>query len=754
MNDKNNSSGGWRRPTARVAEIAAVLLPIAFFAWLVMAKLWIKPFPSDPLQYLIPAAKDNIAVNWPWLDRIALAVNLRIFCQFVRPAYLAGALCILITNLVTMTALSLWAWRRKGFFAGIMAATLMATSYYFLAFATYIYPDQTVAMYSALAFTVLFWLGDRQKIPAWRVFVCGVFVAMAVLSKITGISALLFFSAYILWKRDWPKAAVYAAGGLAGTILVLSSFAALYGIDCLKTSLESLSGNVSTNMEGNVKCLNCVSYLSVLSSSLYIPVYAALFILAAAYRKKDSRTAMLAGWSSIAIIYFIYTASNRGGVPIPTYIFAAFPMAAAGMAIHLAPSVNIVAGKCHRDILPLRLIYIAVITTGILALMALGFHLGGRWPMVKNFNMSYHYFLPLDVYSYKIKWEYHKLIKAIFILCPIVTILLLVCHEALKKFKALPVLGLAVIVPLWCMMQNGGLARKRAEYYRKQNDFFYDNSAILSKLDAGPHCGIMVEKWRRKPKYERLLRVYNGFFSPLNPNGTKFRFIDDIGNLRYQPGMTVLTDSPNFLAEYPGSTVERKLKDGDGNELTLIKLRKLKPDKSKTITFSAAPKVADAAEPAAISSEIKIIGQSGDFSFSTVGEDGNRRLKINFTGNDTDRKARLLLAIDTPRLLAGKHLRKYDQIVFSARLEKPASGQCGVLFEQRVGREWLVDESVSGTKGVLEHKVIGAINQQANRTECAVSWSPNAAPSSIEIEHLTVDFFNTGNGENHPAASD
>ncbi len=167
-----------------------MLLPLLFYGYTIVNHFWLLPCHRDSVEYLAPAI---FGTSWggyyPWLDRISLAIGLRIWLLIsALPPEQAAAWFILLINASLLGVGMWWATRQAGMRACLMFGALFNVSYLFLLYGSIVYPDQLLALFALLAyiaFSSAYNTGLREEKQAQiSMLVCGLFTAAACFSKI------------------------------------------------------------------------------------------------------------------------------------------------------------------------------------------------------------------------------------------------------------------------------------------------------------------------------------------------------------------------------------------------------------------------------------------------------------------------------------------------------------------------------------------------------------------------------------------
>lgn len=498
----------------KILELSVLFLFLALYVWNISHYFWTLPAPSDPLQYLGPMVWKSTYAYWSWLDRLSLAIGLRIFNIFVPTTYLAGPAYIGFINTLTMLIACRWLYKRQGFLAAVLICVFFNTSLFLLGFATYIYPIQTEAFYALLAF-IAFFADEHSRIYRKRFIFAGIFSAFAIFSKITGIFAAFYFLIYFVCKKEWRGLRDFVIGSFLGTSIVCVLFIALFNIESFNNILYLF---FKSNQWSGRDLNNLISFLDQMLSVKFFPVFISLFVAVSAYKEAISRSLFCFSWANIAIIYFIYTFTHRGGPVISTYIYSAYIYAGIG----LAATLGSIFAEAETTYLKRRLVNDTWLIIGIsllsFFLICAGFVIGIKYPAVRNFNMSYLYYKPFDIFipghvSIPEVWRW------LYTLGPILVLILLLLSQLTKSKKT--IIFFMLITSLWGAAFNGGLAYKKAKFDMYRAGFFYEAAPVLNEV-SDKKFTIFVRAWNKHPHSDRLLWVYRHFFDKKYPRGNEY----------------------------------------------------------------------------------------------------------------------------------------------------------------------------------------------------------------------------------------
>ncbi len=578
-----------RFPYLRAAWAAALFLSIpALFIYLAITHLWVLPAPGDPLDYLTPVIWQttnydhfivfrafhptyyadhpglSTLVHWPWLDRIALVLWLRLIALLPIAREALAPTAILVINAAVLIVSMAWALRRAGVFAALSVGALLASSYIFLAYATYLYADQAVTLFLLLALVCFLW-SDTPASRRGRVVAAGAFTAAAVLSKGTGAAGILFFLAEFVvsrwsslrqgtgWRDLIRDVAWFAAGGVGATAVILIAFAAAFGVDSVTAVFRAFFIEAWSLTRSGVSMGNLVTYVTPMLSLKLLPVFAALFILAGAWRGRDSGACFAMALCFLVVLTLMYALTTRGGSTIPNYIHAPLTLAAVGTAIHLASIAGLDSGP--RDGRRYAWTDLAAATAVLACLL-------GSIAAVANFpqDVRIDYFFESGM-----RFDLPRSLAVSYTVLPLAMLALLTLTEV-KRWTTAAV-AFACCAALWGPAYPGGLAYAAGRLSVLEGEEYVNAARLLDQVPAERYT-VAVERWSANEKWKsldgwRVLWVYHVFYGErygrtagaagktrhqkaVLDNITWLRVPDELSTLK--AGMVVLTDQPEKIA--------------------------------------------------------------------------------------------------------------------------------------------------------------------------------------------------------------
>ena len=724
----------------KIIELFFLFLFLALYVWNISHYFWTLPAPSDPLQYLGPMVWKSTYAYWPWLDRLTLAIGLRVFSIFIPTTYLAGPAYIGFINILTILISCIWVYRGQGFLAAVLICIFFNTSFFLLGFATYIYPAQTEAFFALLAF-IVFFADENSRIYRKRFMLAGIFSAFAVFSKITGIFAAFYFLIYFVYKKEWKGLRDFIIGSFLGTLIVFVLFIALFNIQSFNNILYLF---FKSNQWSGRDLNNLVSFLDQILSVKYFPVFISLFIATSAYKETISRRLFCFAWANIAVIYFIYTFTHRGGSVISTYIYSAYIFAGIGLAATLGSIFADIKTPFFKKAENDRVTIIGVALLSFI-LICVGLVIGRKYPAVRYFNYSYLYYKPFDVFvsghiSIPEVWRW------LFTLGPILVLLSLLLSQ-ISKSKTTIILFM-LITSLWGAAFNGGLAYQKAKFDRHEAGFFYEAAPVLNEV-PNQKFSIFVRAWNKHPHADRLLWVYRQFFDKKYPRGNEYdsQYKNDIQireaidyikqekDLVSIKGKQILTDDLITIKKFFPTVKIVKEIGWKGIKLYVVDVSLREPSLKLNFDDWNGTRVLNWTELSKFAPPLKIGGIRGSFSFERVLGDENI-LKI--IPGKPDKNNNLLIQLSLVRKNTLK-LNDGKSILISADIKMASKSKRSEVFIQDKVEKWdrekiLVTYSTTWNK----YRIYKRIRDNASDFSMGIYWDPIRENETLEIKNVLV----------------
>lgn len=504
---------------------------------------------------------------WPWLDRMSLAVALRLFSFltpiFSLPKYLAGPIYITFVNFAILVIAMVWAYRKSGFLAAALVGVFINISYHALIWGTPIYPDQTVALYSLITF--IFFFSSQPKSRLYRpVLLAGFFIALTCFSKIIGISVLAFFLVHIAYYRSWDKLKDFLSGLILGAVAVSGLYILFYNYQSfVYTFKEFFVSNIETNI--NYIGEQYLSYLDIVLNLKFFPLVA-LVIAIGVYRKDITRNLFWVAWANIVFLYIFAAYATYGTGTNGRNIYTAYIFTTLGLSIYLADAFVSAERQRFANLLPYKTIACAVLGLTTILLITLGFNIG------ISFNPAQ--YTPTKFPAY-IKWFY--------ILGPLLLVGLLVLISFVKS--KVVVLLFILVAALWNPAYNGGLAYDYEKLLQGYCNFFFDAASALKEVPVEQY-GIYVNGFKQVQHDERIIWVYKYYLDERYPKEAGFdglqkynrlikdniQFLSGEAALKEVEGNYVLTDSQAIVIQYYPQAKEVKEINWSGGVLSVMEL--------------------------------------------------------------------------------------------------------------------------------------------------------------------------------------
>lgn len=552
---------------------------LTIYAALVADGRWVLPGPADPAEYLAPASWGSAFGYWPYADRILMLVLLHGAVRLFGDPLLAGAAFIFIVNSLIIALAMRWADRGAGPWAGLFTGILLLTCFPMLAWATYLYPDQLVALWVLGCGYLFFSPGSREPGPGpRRLLAVGVLAAFAALTKATGAAAFVLFGGLLLWRSEWRSFLWLCLGTGLGTLATLALYMLIFGWDGLTYVCSEFFARPQI-WGAQRSQSNLVSYLDLLLNQRFFPLSLALLVCAGAWRDKISRAPFLVAAGSLAFLCGIYAFTHRGGWPVNTYAYLFFPPAAVGLGMYLGRSCVPV------DPRPRRGGWLLLLAASALFLLVLcGERIGSWHPVWPRFEpgMIMLYVSPNGVFSAGAAFDFPEPVRWLYSLGPLLVLALLILHEVWRSRAAALVFMAAVA--LWGMAYSGGASKIMNAYLKAESDDAILAARLIMSAPASSF-GVYVGPWReRHVRFEDVLLPLEGWRRGMPGGHTLERRFQhppvravDAGRvaqgLETIPGGMLLTDNPMAL---PGvEVIEPPLWRGAwrGHSLGLYALR-------------------------------------------------------------------------------------------------------------------------------------------------------------------------------------
>lgn len=560
---------------ASILQILILLLLPAIYAYYLVQNFWTLPETGDPLTYLGPAVWGEIAISplavaghmvyFQFIDRIVLVTGLRLFCQAFSPDYMAGMYYIATVNLLIIFISVFWCYIKKGFLAGLFAGILLISSYSFLAYGTYIYADQTMALFALLAF--IFFSAKYKNRLFDPMILAGVFTALCCFSKISGIAILILFIILIAVERKRGESTKFLLGFTVSTLVILFATFIVFGWESIR-DLFVWQAQIMLKYFGIgyafIYDSPRLSYFDIFLRQYYLPVVISIAILIGAYRQNLTRNLCFAAVSFVVFLV-LANAVTRRWQGEHNYIYPAIVFCSLALAIYLA---TLLQEKNRQPSSKFNFFFKYKFDSvyAIICLVCICFAL--------KFGIDHYY-----AFMHPEARDVPNIIRMAYIVIPLIIIGWLAVIEYLKSPTA--ILLFMVMIAIWCPAYNGAFAYDKVIKDRQTADFFYSAAPVLNQVPA-KEFGVYVEDWNKMYEKERLLCVYGLFFNEKYA-GTSWvsteeeiknsiYFVYEKGRMQKVKGNQILTDNPSEVRLQFPQAREIKTIPWQGKTLTVLEI--------------------------------------------------------------------------------------------------------------------------------------------------------------------------------------
>lgn len=740
-------------------QYAILFVFVVLYVYNIFSYFWTFAEPSDSLQYLGTAVWKTTWGYWPWLDRIGLAVNLRIFTMLFSKGYEAGMYYMGFVSTAILVLSMFWAFRKSGFWAAFFVGVFINTSYLTLGWSLFIFPDQTVALYSLLAFVFYFWDVQKSRYIKPNLF-AGFFVGLALFTKATGVGILAFLLFYTIYKRDWGRLKFLMSGIFISFVLTIASFIILYNWE----SFWNVYGlffrsSISKNLDTNKPIFTASYFQELLLAMKYFP-YMALFLMAAAYKNEKVKNLFLAAWSYIILLMILRSA----GPTIPSYIYSAYIFTVLGFSIYLSDLL----AESENERIYKNKNFITIISLLVFGLISLGLKYGFVFSPVEKFDYDYLYLKPIDIYTSG-NLIYPVIVKKLYSFIPMVVLAILVYIEFSKSKKA--IVSFVVLSSFWFSFSNGGLAFQKAKYDRERAGIYYEIAPLLNKVED-KQFSVYIKELNKYPCTDCLLWLYRIFFDEkyqrVFEEKYKSQYLNEYqvtGNIGYIEkeedllskikGNQIITDDPDSVLGYFPSATETKqvYYRGGQKKLYIMNIPEISANKNVIFNFednfsnwqggdnSIGEDKIEKALP-----NIKLVGWRGNFGFDLSRGEQENILKIKLTKPHDKEKSEMNFGY----FLEGNYGLKEDSTVYFSTLEvlaksKKISAENDIIFIQdRTADGW---EKVSASVSESEWKsysLTKKLRKGSNVVVLGASFFPESLEDNLEIKDIKISVWTMG----------
>jgi len=509
----------------KIVEVLVLLLPLAFYIWNIFSHFWLLPCHRDTVEYLVPAIfGTSWGGYWPWLDRLTLAIGLRIFVLLMpqNTESVGQAFMLFINTAIFLSAL-IWLYRKYGFIAGLFIGVFFNVSYLMLLYGSIVYPDQLVSLFALLSFIVFFGNNETKRFYRPMLF-AGILTAGVIFSKAIGVFILLYYAGYLLYYRRWRAILEFSLGIVIGGGLLLGLYAILYNPQSMIYTIKQF---FVSNLAVNLEVLNkyYISYINIVLDMLFFP-FLALLIAIGAYRKPIIRHLFLIAWANILFMYLFAAFAGAGNGPHARYIYTSFLFTIIGLSIYFA---EIYYAKQPQENKLWKITVSVVLGIAVMVIIFISLNMG--------FTYNPALYTPTKFPTY-VKWLY--------VLGPFLLVSLLVLNELLHSKKL--ILLFLFVIALWNPAYNGGWAYDYELQLVSYCQSMFRAASALEQVQAD-QFGVYVNSFKEIEYPERILWVYKYFVDTKYPkeNGydALYRFNQHMDqSILYIPGERKWKDAP------------------------------------------------------------------------------------------------------------------------------------------------------------------------------------------------------------------
>lgn len=758
METANNSKytiSGERTILYSIVQYVILLLFVTLYIFNITKYFWTLPAPSDPLQYLGPVSWGTTWAYWPWLDRINLAVNLRLFTILFPKAYIGGMVYIGFINTIILTVSLIWSFKKSGFWAAFLIGIFINSSFLMLGWSTYIYPDQTVALYALLTFVTYFW-DTKSKRYFSLALLAGVFAALASLTKATGVVVPIFFIAYCIINKDWKNLIRFCSGIIVGSCIVFILFISLFDWHCFVNTFQHFfHGSLRNNITVGTGISGAAYFHEIILSIKYFP-FVALFFAAGAYKNKNSRNLFFLAWLNILFVTVVRMFSPS----ISSYIYTAYVFTCLGLSIYISDLIN---SKDGRDGKAISKIILIITSVAAIIFIIIGLQIGIKYSPVKAFDYGYNYLKPLDIYNAN-NLPYPSLIKRLYSFSPLIILGSLAYVLVAKAKKA--IILFALIVALMASFLNGGLAYRKATFDREEADFFYKNAPILNLVPAKTFT-VYVESWNRHNYSFEILWIYRVFFDEkyqrvFEPK-YKSQYLNEyevVGNIAYiskEEGLSsgvrgplLLTDNPRVVYKYyPNALKIKSFYDQSAQNLVLLDISNKAIQKKILFTFDLDLKKwqgtnyeIDMGDLNKVLPPLQIVGVRGDFSFIYDPLNGKSSMRTAMKKSDSSEQSLINFGYWLKSEIGKLNDTSGLYLTFDIAVNLLKEGGTHTLFIQdQIGEGWEKINIPLDKKGIRAYTLTKVLRSNVSSVIAGIGFVPQTEGDWIEINKIKLTIW-------------
>ncbi len=701
-------------------HISVLLLLPVIYIYFASRYFWALPGPSDPLMYL-GYSIHHAAGSFRFVDRFVVVIGLSIFNAIFHPEYIAGPYYILSVNSLIIVIAIFWSYIKKGFFAALLAGILLISSFHFLAYATYIYADQTMSLFALLAF-IFFYSQYKTK---WlnRYILAGLFTALACFSKVSGCAIMIPFAITIFAEKKWGESIRFLLGFLCGVLLVFSAALGLFGWNSISGVFKAQVSEMSNRAQSHFAIFNgSLSYFNTLVTENFLPIYFSMIIFIGAYKKKLTRDLYLAAISFIAVLT-VLTAASMYMITSPNYIYPAVIFGSLGMALYLSDlrekkGALSSAKMAFMDNNGFSLIF------GIICMILVIF------AMKTGISFSNSFLHPIDQ-------GVPRFIRMAYTIIPIIIVGLLLFIEYSKS--RFTVLIFTTIICIWVPAYTGAYAYATASENRIFGEYFIERAPVINKIPEG-NLSIYIEEWNKYHYVDRLPVIYYNLFN--NKKHPEILIITDKKNMPMAVGDQILTDNPQEVSKYfPQARVIDHIR-WKGSVLTVLQISKIPQGYDYEMDFSRwkGPDTIGLADIDKTIAPLRYLGERGVYSLTRINSEGSRIIRINFVKVHPTDPPELYLGFKFLSEDLGRRIKNgYVTLSIFARFSAKSTPSSLLFIQENIKNEnWekivIPVNEISWT----EYRITKKIRKEATEIAFGISFKPQAENDWIEIKDIKV----------------
>jgi len=526
---------------------------------------WMLPGPYDPMTYMEPAVWHSFVGHFYLIDRIVVAIGIRLSALIFSPLYAAGPYYIAIINYLVISTAVLFAYKKGGFLAGLFAGILLTSAYLLLVYATWIYADQTMTLFALLSF--IFFYSDYKSRIFNHMVIAGALIAFTCFSKITGLAILIPFAITLTQEKRWRETGRLFLGFAAGTLIIFAATYMLFGWDSVTYVIQNGFMQITGQLPGYYvlgQTRNSIelSYLPMLFTEYNMFVALSMIVYIGAYRKKITRNLYFAALSFL-VVYTLFIAFTGYFRAVPNYIYPVTVFGLLGTAVYLGLQFE----NSPRNIAGIRVLsnrwFQLILGTTLIVISFL----------MLQYGVDNSVFLTAPAAK-----GVPYILRMAYTIVPLAIIVIMVLIE--YTMARIAILIMFILIACWVPSYNGAYAINRTKIFANWHGFYYSTARVINQVNT-QKLSVYLEEWKRKgwPYAEGtsgILWVYGNFFnekySKISYSDPRSRdkimaevkanidIITDEKDISSARGVYIITDTPvKVLKVFPGATVIKKL---------------------------------------------------------------------------------------------------------------------------------------------------------------------------------------------------